>query len=212
MFRQKRNELLNDVLYPTRATLEYLYQRPFNQPEFSTMRLIVGKALGEQGETKGAGDKAEAPLSQFTANFAASMYHGNRPAGVGVFRDAQGAIQLSRFLPVKTGAQQKAVGSVAAYYQYMAQKGILQFNEDQTTPLVGVPLPQNANVLLDTKGSIFVVQGKLTIPLGDSGVNFPIAVSWANRAELIKADYTKLQFGLTFDLQKLLTGLGARQP
>jgi hypothetical protein len=210
VFRRKRNELLHDVLYPTRATVEYLYQRPFNQPEFSTVRLIIGKALGEQGETKDVGEEAEAPLSQVTLNFAASTYHGSRPAGVGMFRDAQGAIQVSRFLPVRTGAQQKAVFSAAAYYQYMAQQGVLTFNEEQTTPLLGIPLPQNANVLLDTKGSIVLFQGKLTIPLGDSGVSFPIAVSWANRAELIKADYTKVQFGLTFDLKKLLTGLAAR--
>jgi hypothetical protein len=89
---------------------------------------------------------------------------------------------------------------------------VLNFDEDQAIPFVGIPLPQSANLLLDTKGSIFVAQAKLTIPLGDSGVNFPVAVSWANRAELIKADYTKLQFGLTFDLKQLLTGLAAREP
>ena len=210
-FRAKRNELLHEVLYPTRATLEYLYQRPLNQPEFSTVRFIIGKAFGEQGETRDAGAEGEAPLSQFTFNFAGSVYH-NPPPGVGAFRDAQAAIQLSRFLPVQTGAHQKAVFSVAGYYQYLAQKGVLNFDEDQAIPFVGIPLPQSANLLLDTKGSIFVAQAKLTIPLGDSGVNFPVAVSWANRAELIKADYTKLQFGLTFDLKQLLTGLAAREP
>lgn len=207
-FRKKRNELLHDALYPTAATLEYLYERPANQPDYSTVRLIIGKPIGEQTETQGSGDEQEAPASQFTFNLGASLYH-MPPAGVGNFRDVQAAIQLDRVLPLRGGGERKAIASVAGYYQYLAQKGVLQFGANELTPLVGIPLPQPANVLLDTAGSIFVAQAKLTIPIGDSGVNFPIAVSWANRTELIKANVTKLNFGFTFDLNKLMTQSGS---
>jgi hypothetical protein len=208
-FRKVRNELLHDVLYPTAATVEYLYQEPLNQPAYSTVRFIVGKPFGQQPETAGAGANAEAPISQFTANFAASIYH-SAPADTGSFRDVQAAIQLDRTLPIRPGSS-KVVASIAGYYQYMAQKGILTFNNEEATPLVGIPLPQAAKILLDTKGSIFVTQAKVTFPLGDSGVNFPIAVSWANRSELIKASYTKLQFGFTFDVDKLMEALEAKK-
>jgi hypothetical protein len=206
-FRRKRNELLHDALYPTAATLEYLYERPANQPEYSTLRLIIGKPIGEQEETQGAGDEQEAPASQFTFNLGASMYQ-TPPPGVGSLRDVQAAVQLDRVLPLHGGGERKAIASVAGYYQYLAQKGVLQFGANELTPLVGIPLPQPANVLLDTVGSIFVTQAKLTIPIGDSGVSFPIAVSWANRTELIKANVTKLNFGFTFDLKKLMTQSG----
>jgi hypothetical protein len=208
-FRQERNKQLHEVLYPVAATVEYLYQKPANQPDYSTMRLIIGKPFGQQRETKDAAEEPEAPLSQFTANFAASLYHGP-PADAGSFRDVQAAVQLDRFMPIRTGGGQKAVLSIAGYYQYLAQRGVLQLDGNEITPLVGIPLPQGANVLLDTTGSVFVAQAKLTLPLGDSGVNFPIAVSWANRSEFIKARVTKLNFGFTFDLHKLIKGVEAR--
>ncbi len=207
-FRNKRNELLYDALYPAAASLEYLYQRPANQPEYSTIRLVIGKPFGQQGETAGM-TKGEAPLSQFTANLALSLYHAY-PTGSGAVRDVQGAVQLDRALPVKSGSQ-KAVFSLGGYYQYLAQKGVLQFDNREVTPFAGIPLRQPAKILLDTKGSLFTAQAKLTFPIGNSGVNFPVAVSWANRAELVKATYTKLQFGFTFDLDKLMKAQGAKQ-
>jgi hypothetical protein len=56
--------------------------------------------------------------------------------------------------------------------------------------------------------STYVVQGKLTIPVMD-GISLPFSASWANRSDLIKESYVKGNFGLSFDVAKLL---GAFQP
>jgi hypothetical protein len=52
--------------------------------------------------------------------------------------------------------------------------------------------------------STYVVQGKLTIPVMD-GIALPLSASWANRSDLIKESYVKGNFGLTFDVAKLLS-------
>lgn len=46
-------------------------------------------------------------------------------------------------------------------------------------------------------------QAKLTIPLYD-GISFPISVSYGNRPDLIQGNYIRGNFGLTFDLGKLI--------
>ena len=48
------------------------------------------------------------------------------------------------------------------------------------------------------------MQAKLVIPIGKTGIELPLAISWANRTELIKATDVRGQFGLTFDLAQLL--------
>ena len=69
----------------------------------------------------------------------------------------------------------------ADYYQYMAQNGVIQFKQD-----------------------LFAPNTKLTIPIGNTGMALPLAISWANRTELIKANEVRGQFGITFDLAQLL--------
>jgi hypothetical protein len=51
--------------------------------------------------------------------------------------------------------------------------------------------------------STYVIQGKLTIPILE-GISLPLSASWANRSDLIKESYVKGNFGLTFDVAKLL--------
>jgi hypothetical protein len=52
--------------------------------------------------------------------------------------------------------------------------------------------------------STYVMQGKLTIPVME-GISLPLSASWANRSDLIKESYVKGNFGLTFDVAKLLS-------
>jgi hypothetical protein len=59
------------------------------------------------------------------------------------------------------------------------------------------------------QNSIIKGQAKLTIPLGNTGVQFPISVTVANRTELIKEKEVRGNFGFTFDFSKLV---GALQP
>ena len=204
-FQEARNKLLHDVLYPVGISFEYIFQRPAMQAEYSSMRLAITKPFGATAKDAVSGTD---PGSQFTANFGASFYH-SAPAGLNALRDFRGGLQLDRKFSWKL-AEAKPVFSVAGYGQYQAENGVLEFNANEFTPIGGIPLPKPAKLILDTKGAIFIAQAKLVIPLGDKGVTFPIAVSWANRTELIKATETKWQFGFTFDLDKLLQNSGAK--
>ncbi|MBN8731767.1 MAG: hypothetical protein J0L64_14585 [Acidobacteria bacterium] len=194
-FRAQRNEILDEALREVSASFEYVYQRPAMQAEYSTLRFALSKPFAMPA---GSGDA----LGQLTVNLGASFYH-SPPSGLGSFRDFRGGLQLDRKLPWKVKGETAAF-SLAGYAQYQAEKGILEFDANEVTPIGGIPIPKPAKVLLDNKGAIYIAQAKLTIPLGKEGASFPIAVSWANRTELIKANETKLQFGFTFDLDKLV--------
>jgi len=194
-FRAQRNEILDEALREVSASFEYVYQRPAMQAEYSTLRFALSKPFAMPS---GGGDA----LGQLTLNLGGSFYHAP-PSGLGSFRDFRGGLQLDRKLPWKAKGE-TAVFSLAGYAQYQAEKGVLEFDANEVTPIGGIPIPKPAKVLLDNKGAIYIAQAKLTIPLGKEGASFPIAVSWANRTELIKANETKFQFGFTFDLDKLV--------
>lgn len=198
-FRAQRNEILDEALREVSASFEYVYQRPAMQAEYSTLRFALSKPFAMPA---GSGDA----LGQLTLNVGGSFYHAP-PSGLGSFRDFRGGLQLDRKLPWKAKGE-TAVFTLAGYAQYQAEKGVLEFDANEVTPIGGIPIPKPAKVLLDNKGAIYIAQAKLTIPLGKEGASFPIAVSWANRTELIKANETKFQFGFTFDLDKLVN-LGA---
>ncbi|MCC6145192.1 MAG: hypothetical protein IT368_15400 [Candidatus Hydrogenedentes bacterium] len=194
-FRAQRNEILDEALREVSASFEYVYQRPAMQAEYSTLRFALSKPFAMPA---GSGDA----LGQLTLNLGSSFYH-SPPSGLSSFRDFRGGLQLDRKLPWKVKGE-TAVFSLAGYAQYQAEKGVLEFDANEITPIGGIPIPKPAKVLLDNKGAIYIAQAKLTIPLGKEGASFPIAVSWANRTELIKANETKFQFGFTFDLDKLV--------
>jgi hypothetical protein len=71
-------------------------------------------------------------------------------------------------------------------------------------PGTSITLPQNAQVLLGTKGTTGIAQGKITLKMGNSGVRIPIAVTWASRTELINATDVRGNIGITYDLDSLL--------
>ena len=58
--------------------------------------------------------------------------------------------------------------------------------------------------------SIFKVQGKVKIPIVE-GIDFPISLTYANRAELINERDVRGQFGFTFDTAKLLRAFLSRR-
>ena len=62
-------------------------------------------------------------------------------------------------------------------------------------------------ILKGTKGNVGIAQAKLTIPFKDSGVSFPMAITWSNRTELlhIPGNDVRGHFGLLFDMDKLMT-------
>jgi hypothetical protein len=185
---------LHDVLFKSQLSVEYTHDIPADQPEQSTFRIIVDKKFW--------GEKTD-PLGSLTFNGGITFYE-SVPAGVktGRLRDAQAALQFERKVG-KTSWQNRPVVSLAGYYQYQVEKSILKFDSQSQTPIVPIPLPQPAVVVLDNKGGIGVVQGKLTIPVAGA-LSVPIAVSWSNRTELLKANEVRGQFGISIDLDKLL--------
>ena len=54
-----------------------------------------------------------------------------------------------------------------------------------------------------SKGDIALGQLKLTIPIASWGIKLPLAVTFANRTELIKESVVRANFGVTFDLDPL---------
>jgi hypothetical protein len=57
------------------------------------------------------------------------------------------------------------------------------------------------------QGHIVFFQGKLTIPIKDSGMKVPISVTAANRTELIEEKDVRGSIGVTFDMDTLMSTL-----
>ena len=209
-FRTEQAKLVRNTLYRKVASVEYNYEKPADQATLSTVRLLIDTPLGakptdEQTAAAAVQGKDTTPVASLTFNFAATFYN-EIPTGIraGKWRDAQGSIQLERKLPELALFGGKSSFTLSGYFQYMKENAILQFNSDARTPLVDIPLPKSAQELLNTKGLIGIFQAGLSVPLGQSGVSMPFAITWANRTELIKANDVRGQFGLTFDLDKLV--------
>lgn len=131
-------------------------------------------------------------------------------------RDASASMALNYRMP-SWGELGSPVLTLAGYYQYMFQNGLIQFKSDAFAPGAAgsIPLRGPALQVLNTKGSIGLGQLRMEIPLGkDSGLTFPVAVSYANRTELIKDPNRKFwqgHVGLSYDLSKLQEALFARK-
>ncbi len=201
---------LRNLLFKPQLTLEYTHDQPAAQPNQSTVRMIVDTKFWGRKSGPTANGMADDPQGSLTLNVAFSFYE-TIPQGVkaGKFRDAQAALQLDRKIG-NVSWQNRPVISLAGYYQYQKEKSILQFDNKSQTPIVPIPLPQPASALLDTKGGIGIVQGKITIPV-TGVISIPLAVSWSNRTELLKASEVRGQFGISIDLDKILGKSGAAQ-
>jgi hypothetical protein len=62
------------------------------------------------------------------------------------------------------------------------------------------------------RGTIGVVQAKITIPVKGSGVKIPLSITASNRTELIKEKDVRASFGFSFDLDPLIGGLFEKKP
>jgi hypothetical protein len=82
----------------------------------------------------------------------------------------------------------------------MADKALIQISPGNLTPGTSIPLPGSATVLLAEKGHIGIVQAKATFSVKGSPVKIPIALTWANRTELIKANEVRGNVGILLDM------------
>jgi hypothetical protein len=128
--------------------------------------------------------------------------YGKTPVKTGRVRDAQASLQLD--VPLgKLDKKGAAVFTLAAYYQYQIENGILKIAGNPVAPNTSITLPLNATVLLTPKGGIFIAQAKLTFRAAQGQAKIPVAITWSNRTELIKAPEIRGNIGIQFDWDTL---------
>ena len=183
-----RDDLIRE-LHSHKASIEYLNQRTLNQPTVSTIRFIYSH------------QPTAAPVL-LTLNFGGSFYHEAAANASDVrWKDVQLAGQLDRSLGA-LGDAGNLVLSLAGYYQWMKDDALISIPAGTLAPGTSIALPGEAATLLNTKGHISVVQGRLTLPVNDT-VKIPLSVTWANRTELIQEDDVRGQIGLSLDIDSL---------
>jgi hypothetical protein len=183
-----RDDLLREI-QSHRASFEYTNEHAQNQPSTSILRFIYSH------------QPTKSP-TLLTANAALTWYN-TIPAGVATnrLRNVQLSGQLDRRLG-EIPSLGNAVATFGVYYQWMKEDALIMIGPGNVAPGGGIVLPNTAATLLGTKGSIGVVQGKLTIPFSGI-VKVPISVTWSNRTELINESDVRGQVGLTFDIDSL---------
>ena len=192
-------------------TLEFTHQRPKDEQEYGNLNFIYGDTVGKHEEKvtlDSATESVIVPTWNLTLNVGLNFFYEKQPVQKDRFlRDFHAAFQADRklwrwkFLNTPTF-------TLAGYYQRLTDDAVLSFNSDAIVPGTGIVLPKPANVILKgTKGGVGIAQAKLTIPFKDSGVSFPMAITWSNRTEMLKAPGNDVRgnFGLLFDMDKLMT-------
>lgn len=102
----------------------------------------------------------------------------------------------------------KRGASFAAQFRYQVNRNDLESLLNNKTPLY-FDLAAEGNWMTGVNSTI-KGQAKLTIPLGNTGIQFPISVTVANRTELIKEKEVRGQFGFTFDFSKLVSAINPK--
>ena len=174
-------------------TFEYTNNAPLNSPRTSDFRLIFAWQ--------------PAPRVMLTLNGAGTIYN-TLPTGVtvGRWRDAQVAGQVDIAMG-QLGTVTTPIVSAAGYFQYMHDPALITIGPGDLAPNTNIQLPGNAVTLLGVRGNIAIGQVKLTFPLRNSGVSIPLAVTWANRSDLLPSNGVDVtaHFGLSFNMDGLLS-------
>src|ERR1022692_4534087 len=173
------------------ATFEYTNNKPLDAPTTSNFKFIL------------AGQPSKNVM--LTLNLSSTIYN-TLPTGVTVsrWRDTQAAGQIDIALG-QIGSLTAPTFSAAGYFQYMRDPALITIGAGDLAPGTNIQLPNTAAVLLAQKGNTAIGQIKLTFPLKTSGISMPLALTWANRTDLIKANNVTGHFGLSFDLDSLLS-------
>lgn len=193
-----QNALLAEKLYRKAFTVDYLHERPSGQPALDQVRVVFSTPIGRKVED---GSEVRAPKGAFTMNAGLSFFNPQvTPDDGWKARDSQFSAALD-WTPKPAGTVRATI-TVAYYFQYMIANGVLKFDKTAITPGgAAIPLPKTAIELLNTKGDIHVAQVRVSIP-ATQGVSFPLAVTYSNRTELVKADkgFWQGHAGVSYDL------------
>ncbi len=176
-FKKGRDIFLKEVNKGQILTFEYTNIREVNAPDLSNLRLIWEKGLLGRID--------------FTLNAEMTMFN-KKPLAIDIkrIRDFNLAFQfdapLNDVLPFGNS--------------------ILSFSTRYTRQQSDVVLP-NGVVADGTRGDILFGQGKLTIPIGETGIKLPLSFTFGNRSEFVKERFTRANFGVAFDLDQIFKPL-----
>jgi hypothetical protein len=189
-YGQTYEDLFKGLRGKPQFSAEYTYSTPVNQPDMHNFRFIFASNPFSGG-------------GLLSANAAVTLYGGQLPAGAkyGRLRDFQFAAQFDR--PLGNISTHPAVFTLAGYVQYQLDPSVINIGQGNLVPGTTITLPQDAQVLLGRSGTMGIVQAKVTLKLKNSGVKIPIAVSWANRTDLLNATDVRGHIGITYDLDSL---------
>jgi hypothetical protein len=169
-------------------TLEYTFSKPANQPQTHNFKLIYSHDFRAMG--------------MLSFNGSASIYDAV-PTGAkyGRVHSGQLSAQYDRNLRSDTAGFQPQL-SLAGYYQYQPSPSILNIPTGTVAPGTNIPLPNGVQEFVGTAGSLWVTQAKVTIK-GAGGISVPIAVSWANKTDLLQGTKVGAQVGINYDFAQL---------
>jgi hypothetical protein len=196
-YHGERDVALGAVLNKWTASFEYDFDRLANQPDQSDFKGIYSYRSDANNSEK---------ILQFTANAGATIYNNLLGSSTSHFRSAQAALQLDYTATSAASKIQTAV-SGGYYFQYMVADGLLTLPSSGLAPGTAIPLPGDASQLLNTTGPIHIGQGKVTLSIKGTNINIPLALTFSNRTDLIKASKVGGNFGITYDFSSLLATL-----
>jgi hypothetical protein len=201
-YTRTMNAILAEKLYRTAMTLDYANVRPSDQPAFHQFKLVWSAPLGARPDVVVRAAEA-IPGGTLTVNAGVSWFTpGVDGMNTSRLRDSQVSIGFD-WSPSTWGAS-RPVYTMAYYFQYMHENGVLQFTGDAIVPGgAKIPLSGPARVLRNTKGAIHVAQFRISLPIGN-GLRFPAAVSYSNRSELITGRaFWQGHLGVSYDFSAL---------
>jgi len=205
-----QNALLAEKLYRKALTVDYLHERPSDQPTLHQTRLVFSTPLGRKSSAvvAGAAPAQAAPTGMLTVNGGVSWFEPDTTEE-SRWKVRDGQFSLGLDWSPRAWGKLRPTYTVAYYFQYLVSNGVLKFTGDAVTPGgAAIPLPKSAKELLDTKGPIHITGFRVNFPVGN-GVSLPAAVSYSNRSELIKGRaFWQGHFGVSYDFSQLrnLTG------
>ena len=164
-------------------TLDWSTTRDPQLPDLYTATLVWEDGVGASRQ------------SNVTLNAALSFFRSTPTNAVEQFKSFDASVQLDHPLGRISTSMPSVTLSIAGKYSYLPNDTVAS----TTTAAAG-----SAPAL---KGSIGVVQVKLTIPVKGSGLKVPLSVTASNRTELIKEKDVRASFGISYDLDPLVGGL-----
>lgn len=195
-YRGARDTALAAVLNKWTASFEYDFNRLASQPGQSDFKAVYSYRSDASGDR----------ILQVTANAGATIYNSLEGSSTSRIRSAQAAMQLD-YTATSTASKVQAAVSGGYYFQYMIANGLLTLPTTQLAPGTAIALPNNASELLNTTGAIHIGQGKVTLSVKGTNVSIPLALTFSNRTDLIKATKVGGNFGITYDFNSLFAAL-----